>query len=100
MDDQDDEAQKAEDAGGADSSKITVNQEVDSIMEVLGKKGEDTVALLRELLADETKIQSKDLKLKQVLLEILFLKYGSQSLEHVSRGIDKIKPVLEEQFKN
>ena len=98
MDSPDEDGQQAEANG--DAAKVTVNQEVDSIMEVLGKKGEDTVALLRELLADETKIQSKDLKLKQVLIEILFLKYGSQSLEHVSRGIEKIKPVLEEQFKD
>lgn len=98
MDSPDEE--KADAEANGDSGKVTVHQEVDSIMEVLGKKGEDTVALLRALLADESKIQSKDLKLKQVLIEILFLKYGSQSLEHVSRGIEKIKPVLEEQFKD
>lgn len=38
--------------------------------------------------------------LKQIIIEVLFLKYGSQSLEHVSRGIEKIKRVLEEEFKD
>lgn len=53
MDSPDEEKAEAE-ANGA--GQISVNQEVDSIMEVLAKKGEDTNALLRELLADESKI--------------------------------------------
>jgi len=89
-----------EKADAADVQGVTVNQEVDSIMEVLAKKGEDTVALLRELLQDGEKIKSKDAKLKQILVEIMLTKYGSQSLEHLSRGIEKVKPVLEEQFKD
>lgn len=68
-------------------------------MEALSKRGEDTIQLLKDLLSESGKVQSSGLTLKQIIIEILFLKYGSQSLEHVSRGIDKIKPVLEEQFK-
>lgn len=80
--------------------KADIKKDVDQIMEALAKKGEDTVALLKELLGDQERIKSQGLQLKQILIEILFLKYGSQSLEHVSRGIDKIKPILEEHFKD
>ena len=36
--------------------------------------------------------------LKQIFLEILFTKYGAQSLEHVTRGVEKVKPILLEHY--
>ena len=65
-------------------------------MDALSKKGEDTIQLLKDLFIEGGKVKSQGLVLKQIIIEVLFLKYGSQSLEHVSRGIEKIRPVLEE----
>jgi hypothetical protein len=31
-------------------------------------------------------------------LEILFTKYGAQSLEHVTRGIERVKPILMDHY--
>lgn len=87
------------DAENVDEEQAKIKQDVELIMEVLSKKGEDTVALLKELFIGGGKVKSSGMVLKQIIIEVLFLKYGSQSLEHVSRGIEKIRPVLEEQFK-
>lgn len=38
--------------------------------------------------------------LKQIFLEILFTKYGAQSLEHVTRGIERVKPVLMDHYQD
>lgn len=54
---------------------------------------------MRELLKDKSKIQSEGLKLKQIFLEIIFIKFGIHSLEHVSRGVEKVKGVLDDLFK-
>lgn len=67
-------------------------------MGVLAQKG-DITELLRELLADKTKIKSEGLKLKQIFLEIIFTKFGVHSLEHVSRGVEKVRAALDELFK-
>lgn len=75
-----------------------IDEEVDLIMQELAKKG-DITEDLRTLLADKTKIKSEGLLLKQVLLETVFTKFGVQSLEHVSRGVQKVGKVLQEQFK-
>lgn len=88
------------DGAQVDEFQETVKQDVELIMEALSKKGEDTVQLLKDLLNEGGKVKSSGMVLKQIIIEVLFLKYGSQSLEHVSRGIEKIKPVLEEQFKD
>lgn len=75
-----------------------VAAEVEHIMGVLAQKG-DITELLRELLADKTKIKSEGLKLKQIFLEIIFTKFGVHSLEHVSRGVEKVRTALDELFK-
>ena len=66
-------------------------------MEVLSQKG-DIIQSLRDLLGDKEKIKSEGLLLKQVFLEVVFTKFGMLSLEHVSRGVERVKPILEEFF--
>ena len=74
-----------------------IDEEVDLIMAELSKKG-DVTEDLKALLADKTKIKSDGLLLKQILLEVVFTKFGVQSLEHVTRGVTKVKSVLQDQF--
>jgi hypothetical protein len=66
-------------------------------MEVLSQKG-DIIEQLKALLSDKEKIKTEGLLLKQVFLEVVFTKFGMLSLEHVTRGVEKVKPVLEEFF--
>lgn len=68
-------------------------------MSILSLKGDQT-ELLKEVLADKTKIKSEGLKLKKIFLEILFTKFGVHSLEHVSRGVQKVRITLDEMFKD
>jgi len=75
-----------------------VNDEIELIMAALSKKG-DIIPELKELLADKTKITTDGLMLKQVFLEIIFTKFGSHSLEHVTRGIEKVSSILDEHYK-
>lgn len=66
-------------------------------MEVLGQKG-DITKQLKDLLANKDKIKSEGLLLKQIFLEVVFTKFGMLSLEHVSRGAERVKAILEELF--
>ena len=75
-----------------------INAEVEAIMGVLAQKG-DTTELLRATLCDKEKIKSEGLKLKQIFLEILFIKYGVHSLEHVTRGVEKVRAAVDDFFK-
>ena len=63
-------------------------------MEALGQKG-DLVESLTTLLNDPNEITSKGLQLKQIFLEIILTKYGGRSLEHVSEGIRRVKPIFD-----
>jgi hypothetical protein len=36
---------------------------------------------------------------KQIFLEVILTKFGGRSLEHISEGIRKVKPVFEQLFK-
>lgn len=47
---------------------------------------------------DGKEVKTKGELLKQIFLEILFTKYGAQSLEHVTRGIERVKPILMEHY--
>jgi hypothetical protein len=47
------------------------------------------------LLEDKSKFNCHDLKIKQIFLEVILTKYGGRSLEHISEGIRKVKPVLD-----
>lgn len=76
-----------------------VNAEVEVIMGVLAQKG-DTTELLRATLCDKDKIKSEGLKLKQIFLEVLFIKYGVHSLEHVTRGVEKVRAAVDGFFKD
>ena len=66
-------------------------------MDAISQKG-DLVEPLNDLLADKSKITSTGLKLKQIFLEVILTKYGGRSLEHISEGIRKVKPILDSQF--
>ena len=67
------------------------------MIDTISQKG-DLVEPLNELLADKTKINSSGLKLKQIFLEVILTKFGGRSLEHISEGIRKVKPILDSQF--
>ena len=64
------------------------------MIDTISQKG-DLVEPLNELLADKTKINSSGLKLKQIFLEVILTKFGGRSLEHISEGIRKVKPILD-----
>jgi hypothetical protein len=49
---------------------------------------------LTDLFKDETRILSKELKLKQIFIEVIFTKYGLHSIEHIEKGIEKVKTIL------
>jgi hypothetical protein len=68
-------------------------------MGVLAQKGDPT-DLFKELLADKTKIKSEGLKLKKIFLEVVFTKFGVHSLEHVSRGVQKVRNTFDTMFKD
>ena len=68
-------------------------------MSVLAQKG-DITELLRETLNDKGRIKSEGLKLKQIFLEILFVKFGVHSLEHVTRGVEKVRHTVDDLFKD
>jgi hypothetical protein len=68
-------------------------------MQALAEK-QDTNQVLRSLLADKEKIKSEGKLLYQILIEIMFTKFGTNQLEHVQRGIDKVKEVLLEMYGN
>lgn len=76
-----------------------IDQEVDQIMDVLATKGDITQAL-GDLLNDKSKIASDGDLLNQLMIEILFTKFGTNFLEHVQRGTEKVKPVLVARFKD
>jgi len=65
------------DAENVNEEQAQIKQDVELIMEVLSKKGEDTVALLKELFTEGGKVKSSGMVLKQIIIEVLFLKYGS-----------------------
>jgi len=68
-------------------------------MGVLAQKGDPT-ELLKELFEDKTKIKSEGLRLKKIFLEVVFTKFGVHSLEHVSRGIQKVRTTVGTMFKD
>ena len=76
-----------------------VQSEVEHIMGVLAQKGDPT-ELLKELFEDKTKIKSDGLRLKKIFLEVVFTKFGVHSLEHVSRGIQKVRTTVGTMFKD
>lgn len=76
-----------------------VQAEVEHIMNILGEKGNPTDRFT-ELFADKTKIKSDGLKLKKIFLEVVFTKFGVHSLEHVTRGVQKVRTTLETLFKD
>ena len=63
-------------------------------MDVLSQKGTDISKQLTDLFKDETRILSKELKLKQIFIEVIFTKYGLHSIEHIEKGIEKVKTIL------
>ncbi len=85
---------------GEQGNSISVSEEVENIMDVLSHKGTDIPKQLIDLFIDETRIVSKELKLKQIFIEVIFTKYGLHSIEHIEKGIEKIKPVLLSFFKD
>lgn len=52
------------DAENVDEEQAKIKQDVELIMEVLSKKGEDTVALLKELFIEGGKVKSSGMVLK------------------------------------
>ena len=71
-----------------------IDQDVSKIMDVISQKG-DLVEPLMTLLNDPNEISSTGLQLKQIFLEIILTKYGGRSLEHISEGIRRVKPILD-----
>ena len=71
-----------------------IDQDVSKIMDVISQKG-DLVEPLTTLLNDSNEISSSGLQLKQIFLEIILTKYGGRSLEHISEGIRRVKPILD-----
>jgi hypothetical protein len=66
-------------------------------MGVLATKG-DINETLQELLDDKTKIASDGDLLNQMLIEILLTKYGTNQLEHIQKGVEKVRTVLTKRF--
>lgn len=66
-------------------------------MDTINQKG-DIVDPLLKLLSDKQRINSSGLKMKQIFLEVILTKYGGRSLEHISEGIRKVKPILDEHY--
>ena len=58
------------------------------------------VEKLQLLLDDKTKIKSEGDLLTQLLIEVVFTKYGTNQLEHIQRGTDRVKPVLLKRLQN
>ena len=85
-------------SNGEERPKNIIDDEVELIMHALSQKG-DVVPNLKELLADKAQITTDGIKLKQVFLEIILTKFGTVSLEHVSRGIEKVKPIFDDHYK-
>lgn len=67
-------------------------------MKTLSTKG-DIKESLKTLLDDKEQIKSEGMQLKQMFLEILLTKYGA-SLEHITRGFEKVSNILEEHYKD
>lgn len=76
-----------------------MDDEVNFLMDAISQKG-DLVEPLQELLADKQRIISSGLKLKQIFLEVILTKYGGRSLEHISEGMRKVKPILDADYLN
>lgn len=89
---------KSDDAESVLSEEeLLVQADADLILGTLMQKG-NIIAEMRELLADNTKIKSTGIKLKQIFLEVVFTRFGAQSMEHVTRGVDKVKAIFQEQY--
>ena len=73
-------------------------------MEAIAQKGvkdkDEIVNNIKEVLSDRSKVKTDGIQLKQIFLEVLFTKYGAQSLEHVTRGIERVKPILMDHYQN
>jgi hypothetical protein len=78
-------------------AESSVDNEVASLMDTINQKG-DIVDPLLKLLSDKQRINSSGLKMKQIFLEVILTKYGGRSLEHISEGIRKVKPILDEHY--
>ena len=76
-----------------------VHEEVELLMQALSQKPFE-LSSFQELLEDKNRIKSEGNTLKQLLLEVLLTKFGTHSLEHLTRGIEKIKPVILQMFQN
>lgn len=83
----------ANDAADQKSKSDIIGAEVELIMQVISQKGDQSQAL-NELLDDKTKITTEGDLLIQVLFEVIFTKFGSNQLEHITRGIDRTKGAL------
>ena len=62
-------------------------------MKVLSEKG-DCSEGFSNLMSDKTKIKSEGKLLYQLIIEILLTKFGTNQMEHVQRGVDKIKSAI------
>jgi len=74
-----------------------ITDEIEHIMEALSVKG-DVVEGLTKLFEDKEKIKTEGQLLKQVFLEVIFVKYGTNSLEKIEKGVEKVKPILQSHY--
>jgi len=73
--------------------------DVKAILRVFNSRGTDIVGPLLEVMADDgKKLVSKDLKKKQIFLEVILQRFAGRSLEHVSKGFEKVKEVLDKHY--
>lgn len=86
------------DAQKEKNAQDAIDEEVELIMKAIAQKGDGVIEGLKTLLADKEQIKSEGILLKQVFLEVIFTKFGTHSLEHVTRGFEKVKVILEEQY--
>lgn len=79
------------------NSQDIIDEQVELIMKTLAQKG-DIVPELKTLLNNKDTIRADGLLLKQIFLEVIFTKFPTHSLEHVTRGMERVKPILEEHY--
>ena len=91
-----DASMSSEENGGEDKrskDEQSLDEEVELVMNVLSEKG-DVSEAFKTLVHDKTKIKSEGKVLYQLLIEIMLTKFGTNQMEHVQRGVDKVKSAI------
>mmetsp|Transcript_1968 Transcript_1968/g.3449 ORF Transcript_1968/g.3449 Transcript_1968/m.3449 type:complete len:383 (-) Transcript_1968:230-1378(-) len=84
---------------GFTDQQLDVHTEVRIILRAFQNKVFDVVESIRKALEDpEEQAKISTDQRYQLFLEIMLMKFANKSLEHVTKGFEKIRPILEAQY--